>query len=218
MEVWILRSWVRSQLFLGNPKTRLKLFSFFYNYTKNQNISGFLKGSGGWLISKNLYLVIAYDTNQALLQNFKTIIRNIWACWLSFWINNFLRTLICLIVNAAKIQLVFFLSDRIFLLLFFSTDTEAEHKLVKQMALDNGAFDAVLCTHWADGGAGAVKLADAVIAACEKSNNFKFLYKLDLTIEEKIITIAKEMYGAGNIEFTKEVLDTIQKYKRLVLL
>lgn len=87
---------------------------------------------------------------------------------------------------------------------------------MKQASIENGAFDAVLCTHWADGGAGAIKLADAVIAACEKPNDFKFLYKLNLTIEEKIITIAKEMYGAANVEFTKDVSDTIQKYKRLV--
>ena len=87
----------------------------------------------------------------------------------------------------------------------FRTDTPAELQLVKDSALKAGASDAVICTHWAKGGEGALDLADAVIAATNKPNNFKLLYKDNLSIEEKINVIAKEMYGAGIINLTDKV-------------
>jgi len=71
--------------------------------------------------------------------------------------------------------------------------------------LDSGAADAVICTHWAEGGAGATALADAVIAATEKPSNFKLLYNLEDSIEEKINKIAKELYGAGQVVLTEKV-------------
>ncbi len=105
------------------------------------------------------------------------------------------------------------------LILFFPlrADSPAEHEIVRQAALANGAFDAVICTHWSDGGAGAAELADAVIKACNESNdNFKFLYDLGSTIEEKITKISKEMYGAGSVEFTSQAKSMIQLYSKLV--
>ncbi|CAH0400476.1 unnamed protein product [Chilo suppressalis] len=93
-----------------------------------------------------------------------------------------------------------------------SNDTEAELNLVQQYAEKNGAFRAVICDHWAKGGAGALDLADAVIAACDKPNNFDYLYPLDLPIVEKIRVIATEMYGAGTIEYTDEVLEKIKMF------
>ncbi|XP_063919636.1 C-1-tetrahydrofolate synthase, cytoplasmic isoform X1 [Zophobas morio] len=95
----------------------------------------------------------------------------------------------------------------------FETDTEAELKLVQSKAKENGAFDAVVGNHWAEGGAGAVKLADAVIAACEQKSNFKFLYELDKTLEEKIKIIATEMYGAGSITYTPEAAAKLKTYQ-----
>lgn len=81
----------------------------------------------------------------------------------------------------------------------------------------NGAFDAVVCTHWSDGGAGAADLADALIKACDVSNEkFKFLYELKSPIEEKITNIAKEMYGAGAVEFTTQAKNMIKLYSKLV--
>ncbi|XP_049877720.1 C-1-tetrahydrofolate synthase, cytoplasmic isoform X1 [Pectinophora gossypiella] len=91
-------------------------------------------------------------------------------------------------------------------------DSEAELNLIKQFALQNGAYRAVICDHWAKGGAGAVDLADAVIEACEAPSNFDYLYPLGLTIQEKIAIIAKEMYGAGNIEYTADVLEKIKVF------
>lgn len=71
--------------------------------------------------------------------------------------------------------------------------------------MESGATDAVICTHWAEGGAGATALADAVIAATEKKNNFKLLYDLEDSIEEKINKIAKEIYGAGQVVLAEKV-------------
>lgn len=61
------------------------------------------------------------------------------------------------------------------------TDTEAELDLVCSMAKAAGAFDAVRASHWADGGAGAVALGQAVQKASEAPSNFKFLYDLEVT-------------------------------------
>lgn len=88
--------------------------------------------------------------------------------------------------------------------------------MVREFALANGAFRAVVCDHWASGGAGAVDLADAVIDACDTPNNFAYLYPLTLSIEEKIKIIATEMYGAGNIEYTDEVLQKIKMFTQKV--
>lgn len=71
--------------------------------------------------------------------------------------------------------------------------------------MESGARNAIICTHWAEGGAGAVALADAVIAATEQNSNFKVLYDLEASIEEKINKIAKEMYGAGQVVFAEKV-------------
>lgn len=60
------------------------------------------------------------------------------------------------------------------------TDTEAELDLVCSMAKAAGAFDAVRCSHWAEGGAGAVALGQAVQRASEAPSNFKFLYDLEV--------------------------------------
>lgn len=59
-------------------------------------------------------------------------------------------------------------------------DTQAELDLVCSMAKAAGAFDAVRCSHWAEGGAGAVALGQAVQRASEAPSNFKFLYDLDV--------------------------------------
>ncbi|XP_075222601.1 pug C-1-tetrahydrofolate synthase, cytoplasmic isoform X2 [Lycorma delicatula] len=96
----------------------------------------------------------------------------------------------------------------------FQTDTENELQLIKEACLQNGADGAVVCNHWSKGGAGAVELADAVIAACNKPNSFRFLYDLNTTIIQKIETIAKEMYGAAEVELTSSVKIKIEEYEK----
>ncbi|CAG4957702.1 unnamed protein product [Colias eurytheme] len=91
-------------------------------------------------------------------------------------------------------------------------DTQAELNLVKEFATKNGAFRAVICDHWAQGGAGALDLADAVIAACDTPSTFNYLYPLGMSIQDKIQKIAFEMYGAGKIDYTDDVLEKIKRF------
>jgi methylenetetrahydrofolate dehydrogenase (NADP+) / methenyltetrahydrofolate cyclohydrolase / formyltetrahydrofolate synthetase len=99
----------------------------------------------------------------------------------------------------------------------FATDSKNEVELVREAALKLGAMDAVVSTHWADGGAGAKKLAEAVVKAAEKSSNFKFLYRVDLPIKAKIETIAKEIYRADGVDYSPEADEQIVRYDRLGL-
>ena len=77
-----------------------------------------------------------------------------------------------------------------------------------------GAHDAVMSNHWAEGGAGSVDLGKAVMAACEQPSDFKFLYPVENSIRSKIETIAKEMYGADGVEFSPEAEDKIELYTK----
>lgn len=97
----------------------------------------------------------------------------------------------------------------------FATDTAAEVELVRQAALEAGAEDAVVSTHWSHGGKGAHKLAEAVVKAAEKPSNFQFLYPLEKSIKEKIEIICKEIYGADGVEFLPEAEEKIELYTRL---
>uniref|UniRef100_A0A4W5QXU8 C-1-tetrahydrofolate synthase, cytoplasmic n=1 Tax=Hucho hucho TaxID=62062 RepID=A0A4W5QXU8_9TELE len=82
----------------------------------------------------------------------------------------------------------------------FSTDTDAELGLVCEQAKLAGAFEAVPCSHWAEGGAGAVALGQAVQRAAETPHQMNFLYDLEMPIDDKIRAIAKSMYGADDVE------------------
>jgi formyltetrahydrofolate synthetase len=97
----------------------------------------------------------------------------------------------------------------------FATDTPAEVELIRKAALDFGAMDAVVSTHWADGGKGAKKLAEAVVKAADKSSNFQFLYPLENSIKSKIETIAKEIYRADGVDYSPEAEEQIERYTRL---
>jgi formyltetrahydrofolate synthetase len=83
----------------------------------------------------------------------------------------------------------------------FTEDTLAEVDLIREAAIEAGAETAVMTDHWTNGGDGAVEMAEAVVAACEKPSEFKFLYPLDMPIKEKIQIIAKEIYQAGEVVF-----------------
>jgi len=98
----------------------------------------------------------------------------------------------------------------------FKDDTPAEVELVREGAIAAGAEDAVVSRHWMEGGKGAAKLAEAVVAACEKPSNFDFLYPLKGTsIKNKIETICKEIYGADGVEYSPEAEKKIELYTRL---
>ncbi|KAI3705426.1 hypothetical protein L1987_75663 [Smallanthus sonchifolius] len=96
----------------------------------------------------------------------------------------------------------------------FSTDTDAEIAAVKNAAVAAGAFDAVLCTHHAHGGKGAVDLGIAVQKACENATQpLKFLYPLDISIKEKIEAIARS-YGASGVEYSDQAEKQIEMYTK----
>ena len=97
----------------------------------------------------------------------------------------------------------------------FATDTPAEVDLIRQAAVEAGAEDAVVCRHWMEGGAGAVKLAEAVVKAAEKPTHFEFLYPLELSIKEKIETICTKIYGADGVDYMPEAEAKIELYTRL---
>jgi methylenetetrahydrofolate dehydrogenase (NADP+)/methenyltetrahydrofolate cyclohydrolase/formyltetrahydrofolate synthetase/formate--tetrahydrofolate ligase len=96
----------------------------------------------------------------------------------------------------------------------FKDDTDAEVDLVRRLAVAAGAEDAVRSNHWAEGGAGAVDLGKAVIAACEKPSHFRFLYPLEMSIKDKIETIVKEMYGGSGVEYSPQAEKQIALYTR----
>jgi len=98
--------------------------------------------------------------------------------------------------------------------LYFRSDTSAELELVREQALAGGADAAIVSNHWAEGGAGARALAEAVVATCEGSSNFKFLYDLNIPIEEKISIISKEIYGADGIELSELARKQVDTYTR----
>jgi formyltetrahydrofolate synthetase len=97
----------------------------------------------------------------------------------------------------------------------FTADTDAEVELVRQAALEAGADDSVESNVWAKGGEGGAALAEAVVKACEKPSDFKFLYPLDIPIKDKIETIATKIYGASGVDYTSQAEAKVRLYTRL---
>jgi methylenetetrahydrofolate dehydrogenase (NADP+)/methenyltetrahydrofolate cyclohydrolase/formyltetrahydrofolate synthetase/formate--tetrahydrofolate ligase len=96
----------------------------------------------------------------------------------------------------------------------FKYDTPAEVELVQRLAQETGAYAAVPTNHWAKGGEGAKALAEAVVDACEQPSDFRFLYPLDLSIKEKIETIAAKVYGADGVDYSPEAEKQIAAYEK----
>ena len=96
----------------------------------------------------------------------------------------------------------------------FVDDTPAELEMIREYAIGQGAEDSVVTTHWADGGKGSAKLAEAVVAACEKPSNFEFLYPLEWSIKEKIEKIAVDIYGADGVSYEPLAEKQIADYER----
>lgn len=88
----------------------------------------------------------------------------------------------------------------------FVTDTKDEIAAVKRAAEAAGARCAV-STHWANGGDGALELADAVMDACKDENTFDFLYPLEMKLRDRVDKIARVVYGADGVSWTPEAED-----------
>jgi len=94
----------------------------------------------------------------------------------------------------------------------FHTDTKAEIAMVRKAAEAAGARCA-LSTHWADGGDGALELADVVMEACEEKNEFKFLYPNEMKLRQRVEKIAKTVYGADGVNWSPEATEKAKMFE-----
>jgi formate--tetrahydrofolate ligase len=95
----------------------------------------------------------------------------------------------------------------------FPGDHPSEHTAIAEIAEAVGARSAV-CTHFADGGRGAVELARAVAEAAEEPSHFRFLYPDDAPLREKIETVARRVYGADGVDYDLSAARQIDSYER----
>lgn len=99
----------------------------------------------------------------------------------------------------------------------FPSDTPEEVELIKQRCAAKGV-KAVVARGWADGGEGMTDLARAVVEVVESGKNeFKPLYDWNLPVKQKIETIAREIYGADGVEYSKKALTDLKKIEDLGL-
>lgn len=97
----------------------------------------------------------------------------------------------------------------------FPMDTVEEYEVIKEMCAAKGV-KAVICTAFANGGKGASDLATAIVDNInEGKNNFQPLYQLSDSIEHKIKTIATEIYGADNVEYTSKAKSQLSQITKL---
>ena len=99
----------------------------------------------------------------------------------------------------------------------FSADTPAEIQMIKDASVAAGAEAAVVSNHWELGGEGALNLARAVVDACDQPSNFRMLYDLDATIEEKIEVLATQIYGADGVDYEPRARKDIAHFEKLGL-
>ena len=99
----------------------------------------------------------------------------------------------------------------------FITDTDAEVEAVKQVLATHGV-EAVTCTHWSDGGAGAEDLAHKVVELADSgAANFKPLYPDELSLLEKIETIARQIYHASAVSVSPQVKTQLADWEKMGL-
>ena len=96
----------------------------------------------------------------------------------------------------------------------FGTDTDAELAYIESICKQKGA-DFALSDVFANGGNGGIELAHKVVAACEKENNFKFMYEDKLSIKEKINAVATKIYGADDVKYDAAALKNIAEIEAL---
>ena len=98
----------------------------------------------------------------------------------------------------------------------FPTDTPSEVEAIREAALAAGARDAVVATHFVDGGQGAAALADAVWAATEDpSRSFQLLYPDDVSLTDKIETIVTRVYGGAGVEYLPAARKSLKQFEDL---
>ncbi|MCD7796482.1 MAG: formate--tetrahydrofolate ligase [Clostridiales bacterium] len=96
----------------------------------------------------------------------------------------------------------------------FYTDTDREIEYIESLCKSKGV-ECVVTKCFADGGDGAVELAQKVALACKKENDFHYLYDSDMPLYDKIETIVKEIYGADGVDYTKEAKKSLDGFIKL---
>ena len=96
----------------------------------------------------------------------------------------------------------------------FPDDHDSEHAVIRRYCNTLGVRSAVT-RHVAEGGAGALELAQVVIEAAHEPTSFEFLYPLDLPLEQKIEAIATQIYGADGIDVSPAAARALKDYERL---
>jgi methylenetetrahydrofolate dehydrogenase (NADP+)/methenyltetrahydrofolate cyclohydrolase/formyltetrahydrofolate synthetase/formate--tetrahydrofolate ligase len=96
----------------------------------------------------------------------------------------------------------------------FPADTAAEVALARKAAEQAGADAAVTSDHWARGGEGALQLAEAVVAACEKPADFRLLYPDEMPIKEKIETVCRKVYLADGVSYEPLAERQVASYEK----
>ena len=94
----------------------------------------------------------------------------------------------------------------------FPEDKEADLAAIAEIATEYGALSA-RCTHFANGGAGATELAEAVAQAANEESSFTPLYGDELPLKDKIRTVAKQVYGAEDVSFTAMANKQLNRYE-----
>jgi len=97
----------------------------------------------------------------------------------------------------------------------FPTDTEKEVETIRELARGAGAETVVVNTAFADGGAGAVELAEAVVAACEQPSSFHFLMPDGAPLKEQVEAIATQIYGADGVDYLPQAEKDIARMEEL---
>jgi methylenetetrahydrofolate dehydrogenase (NADP+)/methenyltetrahydrofolate cyclohydrolase/formyltetrahydrofolate synthetase/formate--tetrahydrofolate ligase len=96
----------------------------------------------------------------------------------------------------------------------FPTDTQKEIEYITSAAVEVGAHAVAPTTHWADGGQGALQMAEAVEDACTRDSNFSLLYPNEFSLKQKIETIARNVYGAADVSYTPLASRQLAQYEK----
>ena len=96
----------------------------------------------------------------------------------------------------------------------FLTDTKDEQALFMELCREMGV-DCVLTSVWEHGSRGGIALAEKVVELCENNATFQPTYDMSATIQEKVETIAKNVYGATNVHYSDEALTQLKEFEKL---
>ncbi|GEP00919.1 formate--tetrahydrofolate ligase [Methylobacterium haplocladii] len=97
----------------------------------------------------------------------------------------------------------------------FFQDTDAEHAKLKELCREKLDVEAITCKHWADGGAGAEELANAVVKLAEgEQKPLNFVYELEAKLSDKVKAIATKLYGASGVNIESKAATKLAGFEK----